>query len=452
MTRSTNAADLGIAELGLGLALELRVAELHRDDRGEALADVVADEVLVLLLQEALAPGVAVHHVGEGLLEALLVHAALGGGDVVGERVEALVVAGVPLERELGLAERLGVAERDDRREQRLLRGVEVRDEVDDAAVVLEHLLGDRVDALVAEHDLEPLIEERHLAQTLQQRLRAEVELLHDRAVGPERDARAVLVGVAEPLERSDRLATVDECHRVAAAVAADLHLEPARQRVDDRHADTVQPAGDLVALAAELAAGVEHREHDLGRGLVGIFGVRVDRDAAAVVDDAAAAVGEQGDVDAVRVARERLVDRVVDDLVDEVMEARRTGGSDVHAGPFADRLKALQNRDVLGRVRHASTPLVRLGRCLVCGPFSVLDNPVPARERPGQRGCIRFRQSTRTVRREPWPEGLGAPRERPAQRGWSRPRVDPATTTRTDVTTPGPQHAAARSTTCRSA
>ena len=47
--------DLGVAELGLRLALELRVAQLHRDDRGEALADVLAEEVLVLLLEVALA-------------------------------------------------------------------------------------------------------------------------------------------------------------------------------------------------------------------------------------------------------------------------------------------------------------------------------------------------------------------------------------------------------------
>ena len=35
---------LGVAELGLGLALELRLAQLDRDDRRQALADVVAGE------------------------------------------------------------------------------------------------------------------------------------------------------------------------------------------------------------------------------------------------------------------------------------------------------------------------------------------------------------------------------------------------------------------------
>ena len=60
-------AHRDVAELALGLALELRVAEPHRDDGGEALADVLALEVLVLLLEEALGPGVLVDHVGEGL-------------------------------------------------------------------------------------------------------------------------------------------------------------------------------------------------------------------------------------------------------------------------------------------------------------------------------------------------------------------------------------------------
>src|SRR5205823_5381641 len=47
------AAHSGIAELRLRLPLELRLAQLHRDDRGESLADVLAVEVLLLLLQEA---------------------------------------------------------------------------------------------------------------------------------------------------------------------------------------------------------------------------------------------------------------------------------------------------------------------------------------------------------------------------------------------------------------
>ena len=47
------ALDLGVAELGLGLALELRVGQLDADDRGQALADVVARQVAVGVAKDA---------------------------------------------------------------------------------------------------------------------------------------------------------------------------------------------------------------------------------------------------------------------------------------------------------------------------------------------------------------------------------------------------------------
>ena len=56
--------------------------------------------------------------------------------------------------------------------------------------------------------------------------------------------------------------------------------------------------------------------------------------------------------------AGERLVDGVVDDLVDEVVEAPRAGRADVHPGPEPDRLEAFQDRDVLCgviRLGHAA-------------------------------------------------------------------------------------------------
>ena len=57
--RLDEALDRRVAELGLGLALELRVGDLHGDDRGEALAHVLALEVGVLLLELALLARVA---------------------------------------------------------------------------------------------------------------------------------------------------------------------------------------------------------------------------------------------------------------------------------------------------------------------------------------------------------------------------------------------------------
>ena len=134
-------------------------------------------------------------------------------------------------------------------------------------------------------------------------------------------------------------------------AVAVDLQVEALRKRVHDRDADAVEAAGDLVSPAlAELAAGVEDGQDDFGRGAL-LLGVLVDRDAAAVVDDGDRLVGVDRDLDVVAVAGERLVDRVVDDLVDEVVQSAWAGGADVHARALAHRIETAEDRDLAGRV-----------------------------------------------------------------------------------------------------
>ena len=128
-------------------------------------------------------------------------------------------------------------------------------------------------------------------------------------------------------------------------AVAPDLDVELLAQRVDAADADAVQTAGDLVVGGVELAAGVELGEHDLhrGHGLAGGQRLVVDRDAAAVVDDGDGVVDVDGDVDARGVAGEGLVDGVVDDLIDQVVQAHLARGADVHGRAQADGRRGLR-------------------------------------------------------------------------------------------------------------
>ena len=168
-------------------------------------------------------------------------------------------------------------------------------------------------------------------------------------------------------------------------AVALDLHLDPGGERVDDRDADAVQAAGDGVAAPAELAAGMQDGEHDLD-GRLPLALDHVDGDAAAVVADAHAAVGQDRDVDRVAVAREGLVDGVVDDLVDQVVQAALAGGADVHAGALADSLETLEDGDVARVVGHGwliLSPVARSGPALVRPP-----GPTGRSPRPARRGC----------------------------------------------------------------
>src|SRR5260370_40844642 len=90
-----------VAELGLRLALELRVRELGRDHGRQPLADVLSRQVLVLLLELALVARVLVERARQGRAEAAQVGAALMRVDVVGEREYRLLVGGVPLHRDL---------------------------------------------------------------------------------------------------------------------------------------------------------------------------------------------------------------------------------------------------------------------------------------------------------------------------------------------------------------
>ena len=84
------------AEHLLRLALELRLGQTHRDDRGEPLQGVVLDDVVLGDAQQLLGAQHLVHRPGQRPLEAGDMGAALGGGDDVDERLQRRVVSRCP--------------------------------------------------------------------------------------------------------------------------------------------------------------------------------------------------------------------------------------------------------------------------------------------------------------------------------------------------------------------
>ena len=139
---------------------------------------------------------------------------------------------------------------------------------IDDAAGVAVHLVREVLGSFVLEPDLEAPIEERHHLEAFEDGLGAELCVFEDRRIRPERDhrARSAPRRRSGDLERTFRVATVGKLHPMPFPVPVDLEYEPGRQGVHDRHPDTVESAGHLVARAPELSAGVQHREHDLCR------------------------------------------------------------------------------------------------------------------------------------------------------------------------------------------
>ncbi len=277
--------------------------------------------------------------------------------DVVRKAQHRLVVSTGPLQGDVDLCVSGLRLEVRDLLVDRLAGRVEVLDEVDQPAPIAEGLLVGFVATLVAEANLQVLVEERHFSQTGHHRGPLVVgRLFEDVRIGPERDRRArALCGLAL-LEGCLRLA-VGERLGPEVPVAYHLDLETGRERVHHRDAHPVQATGDLVGAGLELPARAERGQHRGDRGLARLL-VPVDGDAPPVVLDADTAVRQECHFDTCRKPGHRLVDRVVDDLPDEVVETLGTGRADVHRGAFADVFDALEDFDVLRLIRRVGSAL----------------------------------------------------------------------------------------------
>ena len=286
--------------------------------------------------------------------------AAVHGVDVVGEGEDVLGVPVVVLQGDFD--DGRAILSLDVHRPvvEDFLVLVEVAHEADQATLEVEGLLARRRLTLVAEGDPDPLVQVGRLAEPLRDRLEAPVQGLEDLAVGHEDGRRPMAIRAAQLAHRTGGLAALVAL-APDAAVAFRLHIHPGRQGVDHAHADAVQAAGDLVAAAAELAAGVEDRVHHLEGVLARLMPAH--RHATAVVPVAHRPVGQQGDLDAVGEAGHGFVDGVVDDLPDQVVEAPHIRGADVHAGAPADGLQALEDLDALGGVAGAGAGALAASR-----------------------------------------------------------------------------------------
>ncbi len=154
----------------------------------------------------------------------------------------------------------------------------------------------------------------------------------------------------ADDGERRHRVAVL-EADDMLETATEDAQLERRGERVDDRDADPVQPARNLVAVVVELAAGMQLGHHDLGRRDAFLL-VDVDRDAATIIGDRHRAVGVECHRHRVAIAGERLVDGIVDHLVDHVVEARAViGVADIHARARAHGIETAQHGDRIGAI-----------------------------------------------------------------------------------------------------
>ena len=275
--------------------------------------------------------------------------------DRVREAVDPLLVAVVPLQRDLDRLAGAGFAHlavKVDRiRVQRRLVPAQVSHEAADPPFVLELRAFAR--PFIEEADRDAPVQEGEFPQALREHLVVEGEPGEDLRVRHEADSGAGRLGILERGDRFDR--RLRHAAAVAlppgVAVAVDFQIELDRESVDHRETDPVQASRDLVGVLVELPAGMQFG-HDDFRRRPPLTLVEGHRDSAAVVPHGDAAIAVDDDLDQLAEAGLSLVDRVVDELEHHVVQARAViGVADVHPGPFPDRFEALEDLDVLGRV-----------------------------------------------------------------------------------------------------
>ena len=342
-------ADLGVAELGLGLALELGFCNLHTHHGGQSFSEVVPADVKLQLVQHPAAVRVLLQRVGEASAETRQVCSTFVGVDVVDVGKEVLrkrVVVGhgdlhwhaAPLAAYVNhlLDDGLAVA-------------VEIRHEVLQALGAVERL-GDEVSffvgvTLVRHRDGDALVEVREFAHAVGKRVVAVDQGFEDFVVRLEFHGGAALVGGADFAHRVLLLASCVFL-LVDLAVAVNFRAEEGGKGVHARHTHTVQTARHLVGVFVKLTPCTNLGHDDL-KGADAFLLVHVDGDATAVVRDANSVVLGDGHCDRVAVAGKCFVNGVVDDFVHQVVKSPNAHVADVHRRTHAHVFHALEGLDL---------------------------------------------------------------------------------------------------------
>ena len=342
--------NLVVAELGFGLTLKLRLRNLHRNYGRQTLAEVVTTDLKLELGEHARIVGILLQCAGQGTTETREVGTTLDRIDVVYIRVYVLRERVVVLHGHLdGHALRLGV-EVDDLVDDLLTaRLIQVLHELLQTLLRIEVVLT-QLAILIGTHVVEiqvnTLVQEGQLAQTRCQNVVAiDGRMGKDLRVGMERNGRTTILAFADYLDLRDGLTLAIRLAENL-TLAVNLGNEQGRKCIHARYTHTVQTTRHLVAALVELTTGVEYGHNDLQCRFLLLL-VHAGRNTATVIAYGDRVVLANGYVNRIAVASQRLVDRVVDHLINQVVQTLLANVTDVHGRTFTHCLQTLQDLDV---------------------------------------------------------------------------------------------------------
>ena len=302
------AADVGVAQLVFGLRLENRLLDLDGDDAKGPVADIDAVEGFLVKLVDAFE---------HALAERALVGAAVGRVLAVDKGAVGLAVA---VDVREGKFEVLALVVRG--RIELRIAGLAF-EQVEQALFGLEFL--------AVEVQAQTSVEAGVVPQPALDEFVVEVVFAKDVLIGQKLDVRAVGLVGRSALLLLFQFAALKE-HFGAPTVAVGADDEVGRKRVDGLGADAVEPHAELEDVVVVFGTGVDDRDalDDFAEG-----------NAAAVVADLDSPLVDL-DVDLLATAHDELINGIVDDLLEQYVDAivgigTRAEPTDVHAGPQAD-------------------------------------------------------------------------------------------------------------------
>src|SRR3989338_1917445 len=271
--------------------------------------------------------------------------AALDRIDVIGKREQVLGVAVVILERDLHLDLVFLARKIHDFLVKRVLISIQKLDKRLCPAGKFKRILF--AGPFIFYVYLEAFIQKRQFAQAIGERIETILQFPREYLfIRLKRDARSRRFRFADDGDFRDRLTALIPL-MIDLPVTPDFDFKPFRQSVHDGNAHTVKASGDLITLMVKFSSGVKFCQDDLYRGfLLGLM--HIDRYAAAVIYDRNAVILMYDDLYILAIAGHRLVNRIIYDLIDEMVESAYRGIADIHRRTFPDRLQPLQDLDRL--------------------------------------------------------------------------------------------------------
>ena len=349
--------NLHIAQLGLCLALKLRLSHLDTHHGCESLLEVLGLDVIgkLGLFEHFLLVAVLLQGAAQGRTETIEVCTTLVGIDVVDKAVDGL-----------GIARVVGKGHLD---RHAIAFGNEVNDIGDEWCAAFVHPLHEFLQALVAvellkarlaillqslrtqigQREVDTRVQVAKIAQTLCKAVPLECCLGEDGIIGMEGDGGAGVLGIADDLHSRNRLAE-GIFLTIYVSLATNLGNKIVRQCIDAAYTNTMQATRHLVGILVELAASMQHSHYDL-KGRTLLLLMHVHRDAASVIDHLDGVSGKDIDLDIVTITGKSLIDTVIDHLTHEVVQTLHAGIANIHGRTLAHGFKTFKDLNVTGVV-----------------------------------------------------------------------------------------------------